>query len=152
MILDERSEFCDATAVSTGGAATNLIGDVIDLEVVRDIGDGNPTWLVIQIDTAIAGGTALQFVLASDAQAGILTNGTETRHYLSDVFVVADLTAGFQLAVPLPMGDVANSITPYERFLGILVVGTGTQSAGKINAFLTLTPPTTARVYNDGTN
>ena len=52
MILDERLEFCDATALNTGGAGTYLLGDVIDLEVARDIGAGEPVWCVIQMDTA----------------------------------------------------------------------------------------------------
>lgn len=152
MIMDERSEFADAVAVPTGGAATTLIGDVMDLGAVnRDIGQGKPLYLVIQVDTAIAGGTAIQFVLASDSTAAISTDGTESRHYLSDVFAVADLIQGFQIVLALPMGDVAASVTPYERFLGILIVGTGTQTAGNINAFLTL-DPAGWRSYPDAAN
>ena len=141
MIMDENAEFADAVAVPTGGAATTLVGDVMDLGIVnRDIGQGKPLYLVLNVDTAIAGGTAVQFVLASDSQAAISTDGSESRHFLSDVFAVADLIQGFQIVVALPMGDVAASVTPYERYLGILVVGTGTQTAGAINAFLTLDP------------
>jgi len=153
MIMDENSEFADAVAVPTGGAATTLVGDVMDLGTVnRDIGQGKPLYLVISVDTAIAGGTALQFVLASDSQAAIATGAdAASRHYTSDVFGVADLIQGFQLVVPLPMGDVGNSITPYERYLGILVVGTGTQTAGAINAFLTL-DPAGWRSYPDANN
>ena len=151
-ILDERSEFCDAVAVPTGGAATTLVGDVMDLgNVNRDIGQGKPIYLNINVDTAFVGGTAIQFVLASDSTAAISTNGSESRHFLSDVFAVADLIAGFQIVVALPMGDVAASVNPYERYLGILVVGTGTQSAGAINAFLTL-DPRGWRSYPDATN
>ncbi len=152
MLLDERSEFADAVAVSTGGAATTLLGDVMDLETVRDIGVAKPPlYLVIQVSTAVAGGTALQFVLASDAQAAISTDGSETRHALTDVYAVADLIQGFQTAIPLPTGDVANSVSPYERFLGVLVVGTGTQTAGAINAFLTTSVPSN-RSYPDAQN
>ena len=152
MILDERNEFADAVAVPTGGAATTLVGDVIDTgAVARDLGQGKPLYLVIQVDTAIAGGTAIQFVLASDSTEAISTDGTESRHFLSDVFAVADLVAGFQIVVALPMGDVAASVTPYERYLGILVVGTGTQTSGNINAFLTL-DPAGWRSYPDAAN
>lgn len=151
-ILDERSEFCDAVAVPTSGAATTLVGDVIDLGAVnRDIGQGKTVYLVIQIDTVIAGGTALQFILASDSAEAINTAGVASQHFLSDVFAVADLVAGFQLVIPLPMGDVAAGITPYERYLGILVVGTGTQTSGNINAFLTL-DPMGWRSYPDAAN
>jgi hypothetical protein len=46
-VLDERTEFCDATALNTGAAGTYLIGDVIDSSVVRDIGQG-VVYLVIR--------------------------------------------------------------------------------------------------------
>lgn len=150
MIIDSTAEFADAVAV-TAGAGTNLIGNVMDLGGARDIGQGKTVYLVIQVSTAFAGGTAMQFVLASDAQAAISTDGSESRHALSDVFADADLVAGFQIVVPLPMGDVANSVTPYERFLGILGVGTGTHTAGAIKAFLTLDPHGW-RSYPDGQN
>jgi hypothetical protein len=151
MWIDERAEFADATTVPTGGAATTLIGDVMDLGTARDIGQGHPIYLAIQVSTAIAGGTAIQFILASDAQAAISVDGTETRHILTDVYVVADLVAGFSQGYALPFGDVAASVSPYERYLGILVVGSGTQTAGAINAFLT-PDPFGWRSYPDAAN
>ena len=43
MIMDERLEFADATALDTSGTDTDLIGDVIDLgSVTSDIGNGQP--------------------------------------------------------------------------------------------------------------
>ena len=152
MLLDERSEFADAVAVSTAGAATRLIGDVMDLGTVRDIGVAKtPLYLVIQVSTAILSGTSVQFILASDAQAAIAVDGTETRHSLTDVFAVADLVQGFQTAIPLPTGDVANSVSPYERYLGVLVVSGGSHTAGAINAFLTASVPSN-RSYPDANN
>ena len=147
MILDERTTFANALEV-TLAAGTNLIGDQIDLEQVRDVGAGKaPIYLVIQVSTAFVGGTSFQFILASDGQAAITEDGTETRHFLSDVFATADLVQGFQITIPLPTGDVAAGVTPYERFLGILGVGVGTHTAGSISAMLTLDPPSTARSY-----
>lgn len=141
MWIDERAEFADATALTTG-AGTNLVGDVMDLSQNRDIGQGHPMYLVIQVTTAAASGTAYQFILASDAAAAISTDGTETRHYTSDVFTDAQLTAGFTLVTALPMGDTATGedTAGYERYLGVLAVGTGTHTAGSINAFLTPDP------------
>ena len=139
MWLDERTEFADAVAV-TGAAGTNLIGDVIDLgTAARDIGQGEPIYLVVSVDTAFAGGTAFQFVLASDSTVAISTNGSETRHYLSDVLVDATLIKGFSFIVPLPMGGVEGTGT-YERYLGVLGVGTGTHTAGAVSLFLTPDP------------
>lgn len=152
MILDERNEFADAVAIA-GAAGTNLVGDVIDLGIARDIGQGHPMYLVIQVSTAMGGGTAVQFILASDAQKAISTDGSETRHYASDVLTDAQLTQGFQMVIPLPMGDTARGedTSGYERFLGILAVGTGTHTSGAINAFLTMDPAGWTS-YPDGNN
>ena len=140
MIMDERSEFADALQV-TLAAGTNLIGDVMDLGTVnRDIGQGKPLYLMIQVAVAFAGGTDFGFILASDSTSAISTDATETRHLRTDIYVVADLIQGFAQSYPLPMGDVAASVTPYERYLGVLGVGTGTQTAGSVDLFLSLDP------------
>lgn len=136
MILDERLEFGDALALNTGGAASYLIGDVIDLEVARDIGIGEEMFFVVTVDTAATSGGAATLVirLSSDAQAAIATDGTATDHITSRSFAVASLTAGtIIVAARLPAENPA-----YERFLGVLqTTGTAAFTAGKINAFLT---------------
>jgi len=136
MILDKRNEFCDATALNTGGAGTYLIGDQIDLGAARDIGIGEPLYLVITVDTPpTSGGAATaQFTLASDNSASIATNGTASVHFQTKAFTIAEMTAGAVLAaVALPIEGVA-----YKRFLGILqTTGTAAFTGGRINAFLT---------------
>ena len=141
MWMDERLEFADGVALTTG-AGTNLVGDVIDLSTNRDIGQGHPMYLVIQMSVAAAGGTAYQFILASDSTATIATDGNETRHVATDVFTDAQLTLGFNSVFPLPMGDTAQGedTAGYERYLGVLAVGTGTHTAGSVNLFLTSDP------------
>lgn len=159
MIMDERTEFCDAVAVSgTASPTTALLGDVIDTEVVRDLGNGQPVYLVITVDTEIiTGGTAgaANFKLASDAQAAIAVDGSATVHWQSREFVTddagandAELNAGGVLAcIALPLEGPA-----YERFLGILITRTTTAiTAGAINAFLTL-DPTGWKAYPDAVN
>lgn len=154
MILDSRNEFADATSVAAG-AGTALVGNVIDLgEASRDIGNGEPLYLVIQTDTeVITGGSAgtIQFSLASDAQAAIAVDGSATVHFNSATLVTDDAAAnsaalnagGVIAAVALPQGT-------YERYLGILVtIGTTTVTAGKINAFLTKDVAAWV-AYNDG--
>ena len=135
MILDERLEFCDATALNTGGAASYLVGDVIDLGAAsRDIGTGEDLYVVIQVDTtATSGGSATgAFHLASDAQAAIAVDGTATYHLSTAAIAVASLVAGTTvLAARLPSGT-------YERYLGVLqTTAVAAFTAGKINAFLT---------------
>lgn len=140
MILDKFNEFADATSVA-GTAGTALVGNVIDLGAEsRDIGNGEPLYLVIQTDTEIiTGGTAgtIQFKLSSDSTADLATSATV--HFASAEFVTDDAAAnsaalnagGVIAAVALPQGT-------YERYLGILAtIGTTTVTAGKINAFLT---------------
>lgn len=135
MILDERNEFCDATALNTGVAGSYLVGDVIDLGATSsDIGNGEPMYLVIQVDTAAAsaGAATGQFHLCSDAQAAIAVDGSATYHFSTSAIPVASLVAGYRVAVvALPHGT-------YERYLGVVqTTGTAAFTAGKINAFLT---------------
>lgn len=137
MILDELFEFCDATSLNTGAAGSYLIGDVIDLGAGRDdIGNGRPTYLVIQVDTAVtSGGSAtVQFSLCSDAQAAIAVDGTQTIHFQTAAIAKATLVAGYQVCqVALPL-----SAPVYERYLGIVqTTGVAALTAGKVNAFLT---------------
>lgn len=153
MWLDERLELADAVEI-TFGSGSNLIGDVLDLGAApRDVGQGQPMYLVLMVGTAFASGTSMQFILASDSVAGLAVDGSETRHYTSDVFTDAQLTAGFKLVIPLPMGDTARGedTAGYERFLGIIGVGVGTHTAGTINAFLT-SDPSGWTSYPDGNN
>lgn len=157
MLLDERLEFADAVSVAAV-ASTALIGDVIDLQVARDIGRGNPLYLVITTDTEIiTAGSAgtIKFQLASDAQAAIATDGSASVHIDTGTFVTDDAAAndaqmnagGVIFAGPLPLeGRV------YERYLGILaVIATTTVTAGKINAFLT-TEPSAWKASADASN
>lgn len=137
MILDERNEFADATALNTGGAGSYLIGDQIDLSVARDIGTGEPVYLVITVDTlptSVNSTATAQFTLASDASAAIATDGSASVHFQTKAFAISEMAAGTVLAaVALPMEGVA-----YERYLGILQT-TAVQAftGGKVNAFLT---------------
>lgn len=159
MILDERNEFADAASVAAA-AGTAMIGDVIPLgSIARDMGMGEPVWLVITCATEIiTGGAAgtIKFQLASDAQAAIATDGSATVHLDSGTFVTDDSAANATqmnageviFAAPLPVqGNV------YEAYLGILaVIGTTTVTAGAINAFLTLDPPRGKKLYVEGVN
>lgn len=133
MILDERTEFCDATALNTGAAGSYLIGDVLDTSIARDLGGDKALYLVVTVDTAAtSGGSAtLQVNLVTDDNASL---SSPTTVVSSAAVAVASLTAGKTvMAVQLPMEGTA-----YERYLGIQqVTGTAAFTAGKVNAFLT---------------
>lgn len=136
MILDERGELCDATALDTSGTGLALVGDVIDLGPnARDIGAGEPMSLVIQLTTAVtsAGAATVEFQLASDAAAAIATDGSASVHAKSAAVPKASLVAGFEIVLPLP----PDAGTPYERYMGLLQnTGVAALTAGAINAFL----------------
>lgn len=148
-IMDSTTEFCDATALSTAATGLALIGNVMDLTKVRDIGNGRQVYLVISVDTAVTSGGAatVSFLLVSDAQAALAVDGSATQHYASVAIPKATLIAGYQVVVEVPLEKPA-----YEQFLGILQnVGTAALTAGKINAYLTLEPPSW-KAYPNPTN
>lgn len=144
MILDERSEFADATLVAAA-AGTALIGDVIDLGIAsRDIGNGQDMFFGITVDTEIitdgSAGT-VRFQLVSDAQAAIATDGSATVHLDTGTFATG-AAASNPLLLPgkvLFFGGVPLQGRPYERYLGVLAItATTTTTAGRINAFMTI--------------
>ncbi len=155
MILDELTEFCDATALNTGGAGTYNIGDQIDTRALPGMIDPNVTkdfgfselYLIVRVaTTATSGGSATgTFRLVSDAIA-TPDLSTATVHVVSPTFTVASMTAGTTLlALKLPSGS-------YERYIGIQqITGTAAFTAGAIDAFLT-NDPNAWRPYADNVN
>ena len=146
-VMDSTLEFADAVSVAAA-AGTALIGNVVDITAVRDLGNGQPVYFVVTVDTEIiTGGSAgtIAFQLVSDAQAAIAVDGSATVHIDTGTFVTDDAAANdaqmnagsIVCCIALPLeGKV------YERYVGVLaVIATTTVTAGKINAFLTLDPP-----------
>lgn len=147
MIMDSRAEFLDATALSTSATGLALIGNVMDISAVRDLGNGRPVFLVISVDTAVTSGGAatVEYQLVSDAQAAIAVDGSATVHAKSAAFAKTALVAGHQVVIPLPY-----ELPAYEQFIGILQnVGVAALTAGKVNAFLTLDPSRWKAAKND---
>ncbi len=135
MILDSRFEFADAQDISQT-TGTYLSTNVVDLSVVRDIGQGQPTYLHIQIDQVVAGtSSTIEFRLRSDSVAAVHAT-TSTAHWTSGAIAEATLIAGYHLIIPIPIEPPA-----YERYLGIqALVGTATTTTGTYSAFLTFDP------------
>lgn len=147
MIYDHLLQFCEADSVAAA-AGSSIVGDVVDtahIGALRDLGNGKQLWLVIQVTTEIiTGGVAgtIVFSLLSDSTANLATS--PTTHLVSATFVTDDANAnddelnvgGRPMMVALPMGAT------YERYIGIQVtIGTTTVTAGAIDAFLTVDPP-----------
>ncbi len=147
MIADALLTFGDNTALNTGAAGSYIIGDQIDLGVARNVGVGigeGQLFLVVTVDTtATSGGAAtLQINLIADDNGAMASPVVLAS---SGAIAVASLVQGRTVIVlALPITD------SYERYLGIQqVTGTAAFTAGKINAFLTTTPPA-RRAYPDG--
>lgn len=141
MILDERSEFCDATSLNTGAAGTYNLGDIYDTQMAstspNDLGLGEALWLVVRVATGITVASStgtVQVKLVSDATTTIATDGSATQHVASAAVATSTtaIAAGtVLLAVALPSGT-------YERYLAIQqVTGTTAINAGAVDAFLT---------------
>lgn len=149
MFMDSQLEFSDAQDISQT-TGTYLSTNVVDLQAVRDIGQGEPMYLVIQIDTTVTGtSSTIEFRLRSDAVEAIHAT-TSTGHFTTGAIAEATLVAGYTLVIPLPLEPNA-----YERFLGIqAIVGTATTDAGTFSAFLTLDQygGARSRAYPDAIN
>jgi len=133
MILDERNEFADAAAIALN--TTNAIApntDVIDLgatPTLRDLGNGEPIYLVIQVDTSFTGAGNVTFQLASDSTANLATS--RTNHIDTGAIAYTVWEAGYTKVYALP------TEATYERYLGLWETTSGNLTGGKINAFLT---------------
>ncbi len=140
MIIDSRTEFCDAVALNTGGAGTYLIGSQVDLGAGDDpIGAIDGRYLVITVDTLPTSSTSAataEFTLASDASAAIATDGSATEHLNFGPFAISGMAAGTTL-VCAALPKAFN----YERYIGILQTTAGEAfTAGKVNAVRTYDP------------
>lgn len=147
MIIDSRLELVNNGALTLEAFATTPVplGSLVDLTSNLAIGNalkeypGNSdhAYLCIRVATAATSGGAatVKFALVSDAQDPV-TPATATKHWESADIPKATLVAGYCVAcIPLPRGT-------YERYLGLIqTVGTADLTAGKVDAFITLDPP-----------
>jgi len=159
MILDTLGTFAVDMDASQAAGTFNFT-DVIDLGTARDIGNGQPVYLVLVCtggaDGIITGGAAgtISFQLVSDATGTIQTDGTQSVHLKTKDYVTDDSSLN-----EIKNGDVffvgalpTGGNEPYERFLALqLVVATTTTTEGTVSAFLTH-DPTGWTSYPDATN
>ena len=148
-IIDSQLEFSDAQDIGQV-EATYLSTNVIDLSVAREVSNGQPLYLVVQIEEAVVGtSSTIEIRLRSDSTAAVHAT-TSTGHYTSGAIPEATLVAGYTIVIPLPTNGLG---AVYEQFLGVqYIVGTATTTAGTVNARLTIDPPTTNVHFADATN
>ena len=137
-ILDTLNQFCDATAFNGGLVGLYLIGSQIDLlKTKAHPGNSDSMYFVAELATDMTGaGSSIAIELASDAQAAIAVDGSQTTHFISGTVALANAKAGTRIcAVELPRGD-------YERYLGVIQHTIGAAiTGGTINCYLTNDPP-----------
>lgn len=134
-IMDYFNEFSDAQAVTSTAISTNVIdlGPVTD-NATRDLGIGDPLWLVIQTNTACtdAGDDAtVAFTLETADNEALSSNAVV--HYTTGAlaFAVYKDAGTTVVCVRLPSGN-------YKRYMGVrYTVASGPLTAGKFDAFLT---------------
>lgn len=134
MILDKRIEFADAVALNLGVAGSYQIGDVYDLGVARDVGNGGDLYLIVNVQTtATSGGAATLQMNLITANNPALTAPTVILS--SPVFALASLVTGATVwIIRLPV-----EVVLYQRYIGIQqVTGVAAFTAGKIDAFAVL--------------
>lgn len=133
MYLDAQNEFSDAQAVTATAISTNVI-DLGPENTLKDIGAGEPIWLVVLTQTTATDASSdatLAVTLESDSTANLATS--PTTHYTTGALAFSAFApAGSVLAiVRLPVGL-------YERYLGVrYTVANGPLTAGNFDAFLT---------------
>lgn len=145
MIIDDRLELSDSQAVTASAVSTDQIdlGPVTN-NTLRDVANGKPLFLVIQVDTSAtaAGAATVTFSLESDSTNDLATSATV--HATSAAIGKATLVAGYQLVIPVPAGQ-----KNFERYLGVrYTVATGPLTAGAFSAFIT-DEPQAAPTYAD---
>lgn len=141
MILDKRTEFADLLAIP---AVTGLLGDVIDLQVTRDLGNGQPIYWYGLAQGAPAGGTSVGLeLITSDAAA------------MTSPVVIATIPAKTLAAIQanplLGLLSLPQEGNAYKRYVGIRAVVAGTFTSGTITSGLTLDTHGW-RAYPEGVN
>lgn len=126
MILDADLQFSDAQSVTATAASTNSL----DLSAIRDIGTGQPMYVVMNLAAAMVGAGAIITVTAeTDDNSGF---SSATTSQTLGVFPAVS-AAGTKLVCAISP-DAAN-----ERYLRLkYTVSGGTLSSSSVDAFLSL--------------
>ncbi len=145
MITDKLNTFGTlGIALDGGGVGSNMIGtEAIDINTARDIGAGEPIYLVISTTAALGGTGTISFNLLTGATDPLVTGDDVV--VSSPVISAAAVTEAQTLfVVTLPQEGTA-----YERYLQMSEVVATSAVTGNINAFLTL-DPSAWRAYPQG--
>lgn len=136
MILDKQNLLSDAQSLAVA-AGSHLSTNTIDLGAsgtspilgqlaARDVGQGEPLDLLVQVVTTATGGTSVQAQVVQADDAALSSNLEVLAE--SGVIPTAQLVAGYQFKVAfVPIGVT-------KRYLGVRYVTVGTHTAGAVTA------------------
>lgn len=135
MIIDSRLEFSDAQALTASAASTS----VVNLGSDRDVGVGEPLWVVYSLDAAATNADAdetYSLAIQTDSVENFATPTTLTTHTIA-----AGTAAGYINAINLPMAN--------EQYLRLYYTLGGTTPTVTISAHLSSQHPPIMRQYDD---
>lgn len=128
--IDAQNEMSDAQAVTATALSTN----VIDLtQAIPQYSGGEDLFVTVKVNTAFAGGTSIQPKLWTDDTTTV-TDGVNI------VAAPAVLTAAATAGTSILRVNLKGVFPALQRYLGMQYVIVGTMSAGKVDAFLEVTP------------
>lgn len=128
MFMDSQNLFSDAQAITAAAGSTNTI----DLGAVRDIGTGQPLYVVVSVDVAFTdsgSNSTLTVALEGDSTTTITPDGT---HNLFTIPALA--AAGAVYYAPIPPGSAPAN---YQYIRLLYTPNNGDLTTGTVTAFLT---------------
>lgn len=139
MIIDNELLFADGTWAPTAlgdNISTNVwdsgpLSGTPTANAGRDLGLGEPLWLVVTVKVAVAsvGAATVDFRLRTDSAANLTTAPVDL--VASGAIAKATLVAGYQIRLRFP--SIATQA--YKRYLGCNAnIGTATLTAGAFHA------------------
>ncbi len=125
MIIDKQLEFSDGQAITASAASANYVDTGAAGNAYEEL------WFVVQVATALAGGTSLAVALETDDSAAF---GAAKTLFATAAIPAASLTAGAQVAkVRVPPGA--------KRYLRANYTVVGPFTSGSVDAFLAMDVP-----------
>ena len=135
MIIDAQNYFSTAQAVTSTAISENTL----DLGSARDLGAGQPVWIVLQVTTALTNTGTVAVTVVNHTSAPTSTVGTTI---MTLGTIAAASAAGTKLQAILP------PCATDRQHLAVQYTVSGTVSAGAVDCFLTATPDN-AKLYAD---
>lgn len=118
--MDKLNRFSNEQELTDSAASTEYIDQLAAGDAV-----GDELELHVNVDTALTGGTSVNFKLQTDSAVGFGTVETKAE---SGAIVAADLVAGYKWRIRLPKG--------MKQYIRVYYTIVGTFSAGAVSAHL----------------